>query len=185
MSSLAGRPAYKDIMRCLWLLLLSLPVGCGRMDFDPVVDDEDLENGGDNGGDNGGGNGGSNGGSKLHDRCDTAQLLTPSTQVVSGTTAGAKDDLIAVATCGEGPEVMLRFSSAATNLQLRFDAQFYGAYSVGTGCPTDLTRSFVCGPLLANETTAAISLDVTEETYIILSRTAGAGTDFKVVIGSP
>ena len=160
-------------MRISQLAVPLLLTACGRMGFEPLDEDLQQEPGG----------GGAGTGAGRYDTCAQARVIAPGDAIITGTLVGARDDLPATGSCGDGPEIMLRFSGAARGLALRVDPAFHGAYAVGTGCPLDPTRTLVCGPLVASALSPTVRLDVDEHTYVILSHSAGAAGGFTLLTG--
>lgn len=122
------------------------------------------------------------GSASLGETCSTAQPVKPQAGVISKSTVGAREDVAATAGCGDGPEVVLRFSEGATRFPLRIEADFSGSYAVGRGCPLEGLQTRLCGSF-SDGSTQLLSLDVTADTYLILSNAPGSSGTVELWLG--
>lgn len=152
-----------------WILCAASLLGaCGRMGFDPHEDESALPPG--------------KGGSASGETCATAQVIEPKDDVIVKSTVGAQKDIQGIAGCGEGPEMVLRFSGIASGFPMRIEANFSGTYAVGHGCPLSNSHPLVCGTFSENQT-STLSLDVTGDTYVILRNAPGAAGIVELALG--
>lgn len=135
---------------------------CGRLGFSPLEEQAQIPTN-------------QEGGSAIPgETCATAQRIAPQSDVIVKSTVGAREDVPASAGCGDGPEIVLRFSGSATSFPLRLEADFSGHYAIGQGCPSSASQTMLCGSFEAEQPTSLLSLDVTPDTYVILSNASGA-----------
>ncbi|MEZ4362382.1 MAG: hypothetical protein R3B48_19490 [Kofleriaceae bacterium] len=117
-----------------------------------------------------------------YDRCESARRIGLLEPVLMGTVTSAHDDLPSPPGCGDGPEVVLRFTGPARTVDLEVTSTFQGSYIVGQGCPLSITAEFSCAPLFSTLATPMSDVAIDENTYLIVNYVEGAGRDFALEV---
>lgn len=155
-----------------WILWVAwLLSACGRVGFSPLDEEPPADQG-------------SGGSAQAGETCATAQLVEPEENVVIKSTFGAREDVPSSAGCEDGPELVLRFSESASGFPLRIEADFSGYYAIGRGCPLSSSQTRLCGTF-SDSQSQVLSLDVTADTYVILSNAPGAAGLVELWLGDP